>query len=43
MRLRFPLNRVGLGIVGGIAITIFALPAVFAASATGAGESIDQL
>jgi iron(III) transport system substrate-binding protein len=43
MRLRFPLNRVGLGIVVGIAITIFALPAVFAASAPGAGESIDQL
>jgi iron(III) transport system substrate-binding protein len=43
MRLRFPLNRVGLGIVVGIAITIFALPAVFAAGAPGAGESIDQL
>ena len=43
MRLRFPLNRIGLGIVVGIAISIFALPAVFAAGAPGAGESIDQL
>ena len=43
MRPKSPLNRFGLGIAFSIAILIFALPAVFAAGAPGAGESLDQL
>jgi iron(III) transport system substrate-binding protein len=38
-----PLNRIGLGTVAFIVVSIFALSAVFAAGAPGAGESLDQL
>jgi iron(III) transport system substrate-binding protein len=38
-----PLNRIGLGMVAFIVVSIFALSAVFAAGAPGAGESLDQL
>src|SRR5688572_17160507 len=43
MRPSAPLTRVGLGIVVCIAVSLFALSAVFAAGAPGAGESLDQL
>ena len=43
MGAKSPLNRFGLGMVFCMVVSIFALPAVFAAAAPGAGESLDQL
>jgi hypothetical protein len=43
MRRRSPPDRIGLGIYACIAVFSFALPAVFAAGALSATDSIDQL
>jgi iron(III) transport system substrate-binding protein len=43
MRRNAPLDRVGLGLIACLAVFSFALPTALAASATGPGESIDQL